>query len=110
MSVKRTCYVRFTDISLSDHKLFTLDDITTRTEATNDPTGFVGRAPRMIIDEIQRVPELLIAVKAAVDHEHQQTTGRFLLTGSANLLLMKAVSESLAGRAAYVLSQLPGGM
>ena len=88
--------------SLSDYQLFTLDDIATRTEAMRDPAGFVGRAPRMIIDEIQRVPELLIAVKAAVDREQQETTGRFLLTGSANLLLMKAVSESLAGRAAYV--------
>ena len=56
----------------------------------------------MAIDEIQRVPELMIAVKAAVDREQQETPGRFILTGSANLLLMKQVSESLAGRAAYV--------
>jgi Predicted ATPase (AAA+ superfamily) len=86
----------------ADHKIFTLDDIATRTEAQNDPAGFVARAPRMVIDEVQRVPELLIAVKAAVDREQQRTTGRFILTGSANLLLMKQVSESLAGRAAYV--------
>jgi predicted AAA+ superfamily ATPase len=90
------------EISLADHKLFTLDDIATRTEALSDPAAFVARAPKMVIDEIQRAPELLIAVKAAVDREHQQTPGRFVLTGSANLLLMKQVSESLAGRAAYI--------
>lgn len=90
------------EVPLADHKIFTLDDIATRTEAQNDPTAFVARAPKMVIDEVQRVPELLIAVKAAVDREQQRTPGRFVLTGSANLLLMKQVSESLAGRAAYV--------
>jgi len=73
-----------------------------RTDALADPDAFVGRAPRMIIDEVQRAPELLIAVKAAIDKEDQRTPGRFLLTGSSNLLLMQKVSESLAGRAAYV--------
>lgn len=90
------------EVVFADHKVFTLDDIATRTAAQNDPAGFVARAPRMVIDEVQRVPELLIAVKAAVDREQQRTTGRFILTGSANLLLMKQVSESLAGRAGYV--------
>lgn len=88
--------------SLSSYPVFTLDDIATRTEAREDPDGFVQRAEKMVIDEVQRVPELLIAVKAAVDREQQRTPGRFVLTGSANLLLMKAVSESLAGRAGYV--------
>jgi len=91
-----------TEVPFADHKVFTLDDIATRADAENDPAGFVNRAPRMIIDEIQRAPELMIAVKAAVDREEQQTPGRYVLTGSANLLLMKQVSESLAGRAAYV--------
>ena len=90
------------EIPLAGHKLFTLDDMATRTEALRDPAAFVARAPKMVIDEIQRAPELLIAVKAAVDAEDQKTPGRFVLTGSANLLLMKQVSESLAGRAAYV--------
>jgi len=91
-----------TELSFANHKIFTLDDITTRTEAEKDPDAFVSRAPRMVIDEIQRAPDLMIAVKAAVDREQQQTPGRFVLTGSANLLLMKQVSESLAGRAGYV--------
>ena len=91
-----------TELPFANHKIFTLDDITTRTEAMEDPEAFVNRAPRMVIDEIQRAPDLMIAVKAAIDREQQQTPGRFVLTGSANLLLMKQVSESLAGRAGYV--------
>jgi predicted AAA+ superfamily ATPase len=65
--------------------------------AKNDPIGFVQGLPEsVILDEIQRVPELLPAIKLAVDH--QRTPGRFLLTGSANLLLLPSVQESLAGR------------
>jgi len=88
--------------SLADHAVFSLDDATVRTDALADPAAFVGRAPRMIIDEVQRAPELLVAVKATIDREDQMTSGRFVLTGSANLLLMRTVSESLAGRAGYV--------
>jgi hypothetical protein len=54
----------------------------------------------MVLDEVQRAPDLLLAVKRAVDRDRQP--GRFVLTGSANLLLMRSVSESLAGRAAYL--------
>ena len=54
----------------------------------------------MTLDEVQRAPDLLHEVKAAIDRGRQ--TGRFLLTGSANLLLMKQVTESLAGRASYL--------
>ena len=54
----------------------------------------------MTIDEVQREPNLLHAVKRAIDR--QRRPGRFLLTGSANLLLMRRVSESLAGRASYL--------
>ena len=54
----------------------------------------------MTIDEVQREPNLLHAVKLAIDRQRQP--GRFLLTGSANLLLMRRVSESLAGRASYL--------
>ncbi|MCF6263084.1 MAG: ATP-binding protein [Xanthomonadales bacterium] len=65
--------------------------------ARNDPLGFVQGLPdSVILDEIQRVPELLPAIKIAVDE--QRTPGRFLLTGSANLLLLPKVQESLAGR------------
>lgn len=78
----------------------TLDDITVLDQARNAPQDLVHRAPRMTLDEVQRAPDLLLAVKRAVDERREP--GRFVLTGSANLLLMKQVSESLAGRAAYL--------
>ena len=59
---------------------------------------FIGR-DRITLDEIQRQPDLLLAIKADVDHQRQP--GRFLLTGSANLLLMERVADTLAGRAVY---------
>lgn len=65
--------------------------------ATEDPDGFVARLPaRVTLDEVQRVPALLTAIKRAVDRDRRP--GRFLLTGSANLLLLPGVNESLAGR------------
>lgn len=88
--------------TLDSHVSYTMDDVATRAEAAQDPSRFVARDPMMIIDEVQRAPELMLAVKAAVDREGQQTTGRFVLTGSANLLMMKQVADSLAGRAAYL--------
>ncbi len=60
------------------------------------PTGAAG----LTIDEVQRAPDLLLALKEQVDAD--RTNGRFLLTGSANLLLLRSVSESLAGRARYL--------
>ena len=75
----------------------TLDDHATLTIAQSDPTGFVQSLPEFVtIDEVQRAPELLLAIKAEVDRK--RTAGRFLLTGSANLLLLPRVKESLAGR------------
>lgn len=70
--------------------------------AQNDPETFVGQADEMVIDEVQRAPDLLLAIKTAVDGDHPRRPGRFILTGSANLLLMKRVRESLAGRASYI--------
>ena len=65
--------------------------------ATADPAGFVaGLPPVVTLDEIQRVPSLLPAIKLSVDRRRRP--GRFLLTGSADLLLLPTVSESLAGR------------
>jgi uncharacterized protein len=78
----------------------TLDDVDTRAQAISDPEGLVARADRMTIDEVQRAPDLLIAIKRAVDLD--RSPGRFVLTGSTNLLAMKQVQESLAGRASYV--------
>ena len=54
----------------------------------------------VIIDEVQRAPDMVLAIKESVDNERMN--GRFLLTRSANLLLMQRVSESLAGRARYL--------
>jgi len=78
----------------------TLDDLEVRALAERTPDELVGRPGPMVLDEVQRVPDLLLAVKRAVDRERQP--GRYIVTGSANLLLMKSVSESLAGRAAYL--------
>ena len=78
----------------------TLDDLDVLDQATADPDALLARAPRLTIDEVQRQPQLLLAVKRAIDR--RRTRGRFLLTGSANLLLLRQVSESLAGRASYL--------
>lgn len=77
----------------------TLDDIEVRADAETSPRDLIGRAPRVTLDEVQRTPDLLSAVKRAVDDRRRP--GQFLLTGSANLLLMRRVAESLAGRAVY---------
>jgi predicted AAA+ superfamily ATPase len=78
----------------------TLDDLDTLDVARRDPEVLVGGRGALTVDEVQREPELLRAVKRAIDRDRKP--GRFLLTGSANLLLMKQVSESLAGRASYL--------
>lgn len=74
----------------------TLDNATTLDAATRDPTGFVRNLDHAIIDEIQRAPELLLAIKESVDADPRP--GRFLLTGSANLMTLPRVADSLAGR------------
>ena len=75
----------------------TFDDVAILTAAKQDPTGFVQGLPTHVtLDEVQRAPELLQAIKAEVDRN--RAPGRFLLTGSANLLLLPKVKESLAGR------------
>jgi len=80
----------------------TLDDFDLRTQADADPESVVRRAPTLVLDEVQRSRDLLIAVKRVVDDDPARTPGRFVLTGSANLLMMERVSETLAGRAVYV--------
>lgn len=74
----------------------TLDDQTVLEAAQSDPAGFIRGLDRAIIDEIQRAPNLLLAIKKTVDEDYRP--GRFLLTGSANLLTLPRVSDSLAGR------------
>lgn len=78
----------------------TLDDLDVLTRARDEPDALLRGATPLTIDEVQRAPDLLLAVKRAVDRK--RTPGRFLLTGSANLLLMRGVSESLAGRAVHL--------
>lgn len=84
----------------ADRPYLTLDSLSTLERARQQPEALVRSFDRMTLDEVQRSPDLLLAVKRAVD-EHREP-GRFLLTGSANLLLMQRISESLAGRAAYL--------
>lgn len=88
--------------ALRDHVYLTLDDFGVRAQAQTAPDDLVVRAPRLILDEVQREANLVLAIKRAVDEERPRKPGRFVLTGSANLLLMKRVSETLAGRATYV--------
>lgn len=85
---------------LGDVDYLTLDAFDVRADAREHPDDLVRRADRLVLDEVQREPELVLAIKRAVDEARRP--GRFVLTGSANLLLMKRVSESLAGRAAHV--------
>ena len=81
-------------------RYWTLDDLDVRDAARRDPEQLLGGAEPLTLDEVQREPDLLHGVKRAIDRE--RTRGRYVLTGSANLLLMRGVSESLAGRAAYL--------
>ena len=74
----------------------TLDDETSLKAALADPAGQLRDLDRVAIDEVQRVPNLLLAIKASVDLDPRP--GRFLLTGSANLMTLPRVSDSLAGR------------
>lgn len=75
----------------------TFDDDVVRASAEADPAGFVLDLPeRVILDEVQRVPALFTAIKANVDR--RRTSGRFLLTGSTNVLLVPRLADSLAGR------------
>lgn len=76
---------------------FTLDDVATLALARGDPAGFISNLTgSVVIDEIQKAPELLPAIKLAVDRNRKP--GRFLLTGSANVMALPRLSESLAGR------------
>ena len=76
---------------------FTFDDIATLASARGDPTGFIrDLTGPVVLDEIQKVPELFPAIKLAVDRNRKP--GRFLLTGSANVMMLPRLSESLAGR------------
>ena len=88
------------ELTPGPRRYFSLDDLDVVDAARRDPEVLVGGSEPVTLDEVQREPHLLLAVKRAIDR--QRRPGRFLLTGSANLLLMRQVSESLAGRASYL--------
>jgi uncharacterized protein len=75
---------------------FTLDDPATLANVRGDPVGFIRNAEGAVIDEIQRAPELLLVIKQRVDEDNRP--GRYLLTGSANVMALPTVGDSLAGR------------
>lgn len=85
-------------------RYLTLDDDLTRLSAREDPVGMIRSLDKAVIDEIQRAPQLLLAIKKSVDEDRRP--GRFLLTGSANLMTLPTVADSLAGRM-ETLSLLP---
>ena len=85
-------------------RYFSLDDLDVLDTARREPDALLTGSGPVTIDEVQREPALMLGVKRAVDRA--RVPGQFLLTGSANLLLMRSVSETLAGRAVYV--RLPG--
>jgi predicted AAA+ superfamily ATPase len=83
----------------NDHpaRYLTLDDAAILGAATTNPQGFIdGLEGPVVLDEIQRAPGLFLAIKAAVDRK--RTAGRFLMTGSANVLVLPRIADSLAGR------------
>lgn len=83
-----------------DRPYLTLDAAGTLQSARSDPVGFIRGLDKAIIDEVQRAPELILAVKQSVDRDSKP--GRFLLTGSANVTTLPTIADSLAGRMAVV--------
>ena len=77
-------------------RYLTLDDESTAAAAREDPAGLLRALDGAVIDEVQRAPGLLLAIKRAVDEDRRP--GRFLLTGSANVMTLPRVADSLAGR------------
>src|ERR1044071_5295465 len=78
-------------------RLLTFDDASVLSAAKADPAGFLSAySGPLVLDEVQRVPELFLSLKASVDRD--RTPGRFLLSGSANILFLPKVADSLAGR------------
>jgi predicted AAA+ superfamily ATPase len=87
-------------LSPGKRRYFSLDDLDVQELARRDPAALLEGSQPVTLDEVQREPDLLSAVKRAIDRK--RTPGQFLLTGSANLSMMQGVSESLAGRASYL--------
>lgn len=88
--------------SLAGRPFISLDDPTLLQRARENPNAFILTNNRATIDEVQREPDLILAIKKAVDHQTPPIRGQFVLTGSANLLMMREVADSLSGRAYYM--------
>lgn len=89
----------FLQKEFQDFKYISLDDFSILEQARKDPLSLWKDNDRVIIDEAQKAPEVLNAIKLSVDRTNRKK--KFLVSGSSNLLLMKRVSETLAGRAVY---------
>ena len=99
--VGKSTLTRFLAEKRLDADYLTLDDASVRSLAVDDPAGFIaGLGRRTVIDEVQRAPELLLAIKARVDRDDSR--GQFLLTGSANLRRIPTVADALPGRIDYL--------
>lgn len=81
---------------IAERPYISLDDPNRLAAARTDPEGFVRQIDCAIIDEIQRAPDLLLALKLSIDQDRRP--GRFLLTGSANVMSLPTIADSLAGR------------
>ena len=93
----KSTLVQFMEPPASGRQYLTFDDPSILAAAKTDPSGFVaGLTTPVTLDEVQHVPEIFRAIKVAVDRRRE--SGRFLLTGSADVLLLPKLSESLAGR------------
>ena len=91
-----------------DRAYISLDENNYHRTAVDDPEGFISSLPDAVtLDEVQRAPAVLPAIKRAVDRDRRP--GRFLLTGSANLLFVPKVTESLAGRMEIAQFTAPHG-
>ncbi|MBN1594515.1 ATP-binding protein [candidate division FCPU426 bacterium] len=86
--------------SLRNRKYITLDDFPVLEAARSNPEALIAGEKALTIDEAQRCPELLLAIKKEVDRDRKP--GRFILSGSVNFNLLKGISETLAGRALYL--------
>jgi uncharacterized protein len=90
-------------IAAQDHPAayITLDDESTQRAAQDDPTSFIAAiAGSAVIDEIQRAPDLMLAIKARLDTNNDR--GQFLLTGSANVIALPTIADALPGRVDYI--------
>ncbi len=93
----KSTLVQSADVASQSRHYLTFDDPGILAAARRDPNGFVaGLETPVTLDEVQHAPEIFPVIKAAIDRKREP--GRFLLTGSANVMLLPKLSESLAGR------------